>query len=150
MAPRSGGTALARSLAFALLALAAALAPSATARAADPWAVFAETGTIEIVTRDADGEPRETPLWIVVLDGAGWVRTNDSRWLANIRRGSPIELRAEGEVLRVGAEERPDPADYDRVEAAFREKYGWVQRVLSAFRMRRPTVLRLTALPGEA
>jgi hypothetical protein len=140
---------VARSSALALLALVAALAAASPARGADPWAVFARTGTIEIVTHDADGELRETPIWIVVLDGSGWVRTNDSRWLANIRRGSPIELRAEGEVLRVSAEERSDPADSERVEAAFKEKYGWVQRVLSAFRMRQPTVLRLTALAGS-
>ena len=98
---------------------------------------------------DADGDARETPIWIVVLDGAGWIRTNDSRWLANIRRGSPIELRAGEATLRVQAEEVDDPAQEERVEAAFKAKYGWMQRVISAFRMRRPTVLRLSALPGE-
>jgi len=131
------------------LALGAALAWAAPARAEDPWAIFAETRTIEILTHDEDGELRETPVWIVVLDAAGYVRTNDSRWLANIRRGSPIELRAEGVTLPVRAEERDDPAEYERVEAAFRAKYGWVQRVMSSFRMRRPTVLRLSALSEE-
>jgi hypothetical protein len=130
------------------LALGAALAFSAPARGADPWAVFAETGTVEILTRDEDGDLRETPIWIVVQGEAGYVRTNDSRWLANIRRGSPIEVRAEGAVLPVRAEEQGDPADQERVEEAFKAKYGWVQRVMSSFRMRRPTVLRLTALPG--
>ena len=105
---------------------------------------------IEIVTRDEGGEPRETKVWIVVVDDAGWVRTNDSRWLANIRRGSPVAIRAKQVELPVRAEERSDPAEFDRVEAAFQAKYGWLQRLMSAFRTTRPTVLRLTPLRAEA
>ena len=140
---------MARLVSLRVLALGVALALASPARGADPWAVFAETRTIEILTHDEDGDLRETPIWIVVLDGAGYVRTNDSRWLANIQRGSTVELVAEGVTLRVRAEEWADPADYARVEAAFKEKYGWLQRVMSSLRMGRPTVLRLTALPGS-
>lgn len=132
-----------RLLPLALAALAVVSTAPWAARAGDPWPVFAETGTIEIVTHDEDGQPRETPVWIVVLDGGGYVRTNDSRWLANIRRGSPVALRAEGVELAVHASERSDPAEYARVEEAFKAKYGLVQRVMSALRMRRPTLLRL-------
>ena len=104
---------------------------------------FVETGTIEIVTTDEDGELRETPVWIVVLDGQGYVRTNDSRWLANIRRGTAIEIRAEGTALPVSAEEVEDDDTKARVEEAFKEKYGGMQRVMSFFRISEPTVLRL-------
>ena len=104
---------------------------------------FDETGTIRIVTLDADGATRDMPVWCVVLDGAAWVRTNDSRWLANIRRGSPIELRAAGLELPVTAEEVEDPALLARVEEAFKAKYGLIQRVMSFFRMSEPEVLRL-------
>jgi len=41
------------------------------------------------------------------------------------------------------AEETADPATSDLVEAAFKAKYGWMQRIMSALRMREPTVLRL-------
>lgn len=132
-----------------LVGLGVALAWASPARAEDPWPVVAETGTIEIVTRDEDGALRETHVWIVVVEQAGYVRTNDSRWLANIRRGSPVALRAEGADLPVRAEERSDTAEYDRVEAAFKAKYGWLQRLMSTFRTTRPTVLRLTPLHGE-
>jgi hypothetical protein len=126
----------------ALLALALLAATPASAR---DWAAFAETKTIEIETRDEDGDPRETKVWIVVVDGAGYVRTNDSRWLANIRRGSSIELRAGETTLAVGAVEVEDQATRDRVEEAFKAKYGAVQKIMSFFRIKEPTVLRLEA-----
>jgi len=105
---------------------------------------FVETGTIEIVTTDEDGELRETPVWIVVLDGQGYVRTNDSRWLANIRRGSPVTLRVGANEMTVAVAENEDPRVYDRVEEAFKTKYGFMQRVMSTFRISTPTVLELT------
>jgi len=129
-------------LAGALLAL-AWLFPAAAA-AAD-WAPFAETKTIEIETQDEDGEARETKVWIVLVDGTGYVRTNDSRWLANIRRGSAIEIRAGETTLAVGASEVEDEATRERVEEAFKAKYGAMQKLMSFFRISEPTVLRLEA-----
>ena len=129
-------------LAGALLAL-ALLFPAAAA-AAD-WAPFAETKTIEILTSDQDGDARETKAWIVVVGGTGYVRTNDSRWLANIRRGSAIEIRAGETTLAVGASEVEDEATRERVEEAFKAKYGAMQKLMSFFRISEPTVLRLKA-----
>jgi hypothetical protein len=77
------------------------------------------------------------------VDEAAFVRTNDSRWLANIRRGSGVRLRLEGSERAVTCEEVSDPARRAAVEEAFKTKYGFVQRVMSVFRMREPTVLRL-------
>ena len=145
-------------LAGALLALAWLFPAAATA--AD-WAPFAETKTIEIETQDEDGDRRETKAWIVVVGGTGYVRTNDSRWLANIRRGSPIEIRAGETTLAVGAAEVEDQATRDKVEEAFKAKYGAMQKLMSFFRISEPTVLRLEAcllapisrsrrIPGES
>jgi len=130
-------------LAGALLAL-ALLIPAGVAAAAE-WAPFAETKTIEIHTQDEDGEARKTKVWIVVVDGTGYVRTNDSRWLANIRRGSTIEIRAGETTLAVGASEVEDEAVRDQVEEAFKAKYGAMQKFMSFFRISEPTVLRLDA-----
>jgi len=122
------------SLAFAL----------ALAAAADgDWQPFASADVVRIVTQDEDGAERDTKVWFVVVAGDGFVRTNDSRWLANIRRGSPVSLRLEETERSVGAEEVAEPAVAAAVEAAFRAKYGLVQRVMSFFRVREPTVLRL-------
>jgi hypothetical protein len=133
----------------ALLALAVA---AAAARAGTDGAPFAEADVVRIVTRDADGDERDTSVWIVLVDGNLYVRTNASRWLANIRRGSSVALRLDETTRPVSAEEVSDPAAIARVEAAFREKYGTMQRVMSFFRLREPTVLRLreSAQPARA
>jgi hypothetical protein len=129
-------------LAGALLGL-ALLIPAGAASA--DWAPFAETKTIEIHTQDEDGKARETKVWIVVVDGTGYVRTNDSRWLANIRRGSTVEIRAGETTLAVGAGEVEDEAIRDKVEEAFKAKYGAMQKFMSFLRISEPTVLRLEA-----
>ena len=48
----------------------------------------------------------------------------------------------------MSAEEVNDPALRGAVEEAFRAKYGFVQRVMSFFRVREPTVLRLREGPS--
>ncbi len=127
-----------------LLVAAALVALSASPAAAEgEWAPFAEADVVRIVTQDEAGDERDTPVWIVVVDGAAYVRTNDSRWLANIRRGSRVALRLDSTTRPVSAEEVGDPAVTARVEAAYKAKYGFVQRVMSFFRVREPTVLRL-------
>jgi len=120
----------------------------ATAGAADSfdWAPASEDSVVEILTSDADGSLRETPVWIIVLDGAAYVRTNDSKWLGNIRRGTAVRLRVREVETQVGTDEVKDAALKARVEEAFKTKYGFTQRVMSLFRMSEPTVLKLTAL----
>jgi hypothetical protein len=110
------------------------------------WTPANEESVVEILTSDVDGSLRETPVWIVVLDGAAYVRTNDSKWLANIRRGSAVRLRVRDVESAVAAAETQDAALAARVEEAFKTKYGFTQRVMSLFRMSEPTVLKLTAL----
>jgi hypothetical protein len=120
----------------------------ATAVRAEPfdWTPAQEDAVVEILTSDADGDLRETPVWIVVVDGAAFVRTGDSKWLANIRRGSLVRLRMRGDERAVEAREITDTAVAARIEQAFQAKYGLVQQVMSFFRVTEPTVLRLTAL----
>jgi hypothetical protein len=109
------------------------------------WSRFQEASVIHVVTHDEDGDLRDTPVWIVTFDGHGYVRTNDSRWLANIRRGSSVALRLDEKEFSVTAREPNDSALDHRVEEAFAGKYGLTQRMMSMFRMREPTVLELTA-----
>lgn len=115
------------------------------------WQPFAEQDVIEIITEDPDGDIRETKIWIVVLDGTGYIRTNNSRWLANIRRGSPVSLRSEEWESRVTATEIDDDQVDEEVESAFKSKYGLMQSVMSFFRISDPTLLELTlAGPTES
>ena len=137
---------LVAALVLAASAAAASDSVSEPASKAD-WSPAREESVVEIVTTDADGELRETSVWIVVLEDAGYVRTNDSAWLANIRRGSPIRLRAGTLEQSVRASEIDDAATRERVEEAFKAKYGTFQRMMSALRMREPSVLQLTPAP---
>ncbi len=109
------------------------------------WQRFQDQDVIEIVTHDEDGSLRETSIWIVTFDGHGYVRTNDSRWLANIRRGSTVALRLDEQEFAVAARELDDDAINARVEEGFKQKYGFTQRVMSVFRMTEPTLLELSA-----
>ena len=132
-----------RSLVRGLL-FAALMGSGASADDNSEWTgPFAEVGTIHILTQDADGGVRDTKVWIVTSHADAWIRTNDSRWLANIRRGSPIDLRTDEVSQPVAAVEVADASEAERVEALFKAKYGWVQRVMSALRISEPTVLRL-------
>jgi hypothetical protein len=129
---------------WACLLLAAALAPSARAAELD-WRRFQDEDVIEVLTHDENGALRETSVWIVAFDDHGYLRTNDSRWLANIRRGSSVALRIGEEQFAVSAREPDDAALTARVEEQFKQKYGVTQRVMSFFRMREPTLLELTS-----
>ena len=120
------------------------LAGAVQASALD-WQRFQDTDVIEIVTHDEDGALRETSVWIVTQGDHGYVRTNDSRWLANIRRGSGVALRLGEQEYAVSAREPNDAALSARVEEQFKQKYGFMQKVMSAFRFREPTVLELIA-----
>ncbi len=113
------------------------------------WAPFEEEGVIRILTRDDDGDLRDTKVWVVVDGGSGFVRTNASRWLENIQRDPEVQVRVRGTDYLMRAEEVRDEAVRDRVEDAFKRKYGFVQRTMSLLRLREPTVLRLVPRMSE-
>lgn len=106
------------------------------------WASVADEEVPEIVTLDPDGDLRETKLWLVVVDDAGFLRTSGTRWLANIQRDPNVVLRIGGAAHPLRADPVGDPALVARVEAAFRAKYGFQDRMVGIF-PGEPTILRL-------
>jgi hypothetical protein len=134
------------------LALAALAAPvlAAPVRAEPPdREVLARAGVVEVVTRDADGDLRETKVWIVLVNGVPYLRTSGSRWLENLRRDPDFVLRVEGHDYALRAEEVPGDAIVDRVDRATLEKYGWQERLIHVFRVRKPEILRLLPREGD-
>jgi hypothetical protein len=97
------------------------------------WEAANEHSVIELVTVDPDGDLRVTKVWLAVQDGHGWVRTNDSRWFGNIGRDPEILLRIDGRDHPIRARVELDPAVRERVDAAFREKYGWQVKWMEFF-----------------
>jgi hypothetical protein len=94
------------------------------------WAAVADEGVPEVVTVDPDGDLRETKLWIVVLDGQAFIRTGDTRWFRNIERDPDVTLRIAGVAYPLRAEPVIDGPLRDRIHAAFREKYGFQDRLV--------------------
>jgi hypothetical protein len=123
--------------------IAIVLSASGSQSAGFDWTPFQQEDVIHVLTHDEDGALRDTNVWVVVVDGAGFVRTNGSRWLENIQRNPEVQVRVRGYDYLMRAEEVKDGALKERIEDAYKEKYGFVQRTMSFFRFRDPTVLRL-------
>ena len=117
------------------LPLVALLALSTSAAMADEvdWEAANAHGVIQLVTVDPDGDVRETSVWLAVVGDRGYVRTNDSRWFQNIERDSELLLRIDDTDIPIRAEPQTDLALWERVDDAFREKYGWQVRMLEFF-----------------
>lgn len=133
--------ALAAAVAFLLASPAAALEAGFP-----PWEKFADVDVIDIVTSDADGSLRETPLWFVMVDGAPYLRTSASRWLANIERGSEVVVHIEGLEYNIAAVVVEGTKIVEKVDAASLEKYGWQERALF-LRFSTPDILKLVPRP---
>jgi hypothetical protein len=114
------------------LGIALALALPAAARAID-WNAAAGVEVPEVVTADPDGETRTTNVWMVVVDGEGYLRTGDTRWFANLERDPDLVLRVEGTEHPLRAFFVTDAPLRGRVIQAFRDKYGWEDRLLGVF-----------------
>ena len=130
----------------AILAV-AALAAAAAAAQAPGWAKLADLETVEVVTTDPDGDARTTTVWLVVVDGQGYVRTGSTRWGDNAQRDPRLALLAGGERFELRAEPVEDDALRARIAEAFRAKYGFEDAMLSWVRGGRPRIMRL--LPRE-
>jgi hypothetical protein len=128
---------------LALLAACASTPPPAESTQPVVWDRVAGEETAEIVTRDSDGAPRETTVWLVVVNGDGFLRTSASRWFGNIERDPDVVLRIGGAAHPLRAERVADPALAARVQAAFREKYGFSDRALGWIGLRGANLLRL-------
>lgn len=111
------------------------------------WTALSEVGVIEVMTLDADGDVRTTPVWFVLLDGEPYLRTSGSTWLENLRRTPNFRLVIEEREYQARAEEVPGEEIVARVDAASLEKYGWQERLIHVFRLSPPDILKLVPVP---
>ena len=129
------------------IAIGIAVLLASAARGEQPdWEILGGEKVIEVITQDADGDVRETKVWFVLLDGEPYLRTNDSRWLENLRRDAVCRLRFEGGgEYEFRTDEVAGDEIVDRVDDASAEKYGWQESLIHPFRMSKPEILRLEA-----
>jgi hypothetical protein len=121
--------------------------PPPTAETPLDWEAVADERVPTIVTRDPDGDERVTKLWVVVVDGQGLIRTGNSRWFRNMERDPNVVFWIGGHAHPLRVELVTDESIEKRANAAFREKYGWEDWILSPFGEPDDNVLRL--LPRE-
>ena len=126
-------------------ALLVAVATPASAAPPVDWNAVADIEAIEIVTLDADGNPRETSVPMAVWKGHGYVRTGRSGWLADVERDPDVRVRIAGAEHLLRAVRVRDSETYEGVTQAFREQEGLWDAFLGLFRGLRPvpTILRL-------
>jgi hypothetical protein len=132
-----------RSLARLAFCAALALPLAGTATPSPDWDAVADVGTVEVITHDEDGEARETKIWLVVLDGQGFIRTGSSRWGENVERDPDVVLRIDGAEYPLRAEFIENDAHREQIVAAFRDKYGWVDGLLNVVRGSHPKIMHL-------
>lgn len=141
-------------LALAAVAFAASLGIGAPASAASPppdWEQVADVGTIQIRTTDENGTVRERTIWLIVLEGQGYVRAGGaSGWDSNIDAVPEVEVQIDDVWYELLATRIPEGETYDAVKAAMRAKYGLSDAIIGIFRNvgGTPRILRLDAVPG--
>lgn len=119
------------------------LAAVPIAAAAPDWNAVKDVGTVYIVTTNEDGSARDTKIWLVVVDGQGYVRTGSTRWKANVDRNPDVTLRIEEAEYPLRVEFVTDPELCTRVEQAFRDKYGFSDSFIGIFRPGDSNIMRL-------
>jgi hypothetical protein len=127
---------------IARLGALAAFAIASPATAVD-WSPHADERVVEVVTHDEDGGERTTKIWLVVVDGAAYIRTGNTGWGGNVERDPEVRLLTASGDYDLRVEFVTDAATRDAVTAAFREKYGWSDRLISPFRGRNPKIMHL-------
>lgn len=113
------------------------------------WTAVADQRVPVIATRDPDGSERVTKLWLVVVDGQGLIRTSNTRWFRNIERDPNVVLRVGGHSHPLRAELVADESLEESAHAAFREKYGWQDRLIHPFGEPDGHVMRLVPREQE-
>ena len=80
------------------------------------------------MTSKEDGSERETKVWLVVVDGQGYIRTSQgTTWGGNVERNPDIALRIEGSEYPLRAVFVEDAAGMHN-EAAWSAHTGeWLQ-----------------------
>lgn len=131
---------------FARLLLAVVWLCCTTVASAQPinWYAVADVKTIVTITVDEDGTTRETTIWLVVVDGQGYIRTSGwTEWGKNIQRNPDIGLRIGETEQLVRASFVTDEGLRQRIVDTFREKYGWFDGFLNIFRRGSSLIMRL-------
>jgi hypothetical protein len=117
------------------------------------WAVFfgwksvsrGAQETVVLHTGTVGHEDHFATLWVVDDGPRVWIRAENRarRWLGPVRVNPNVELRRAGRTYRYRAVAFDDPDAVAYVDALFRKKYGFADRVREALGARDPLPIRL-------
>ena len=113
---------------FLVVPLACASTPVSTSPL--DWAEADERWSIHVVTVDPDGNDRVTRIWMAVEGGDGVLRTNDSRWWANLQREPKIRVRHGGADYAFAVKLVTEQSEKVRIDEVFLEKFGGWERMM--------------------
>jgi hypothetical protein len=88
-----------------------------------------ERWSVHVLTWDDDGDPRKTRVWIAAVQGTPYLRTLQTKWWANIERGSNVQIQSGDYVYPVSIERIDDPSMRIEIDVAFSAKYGWLGKL---------------------
>ncbi len=108
------------------------------------WASLTEVETVQVLTTNEDSRVRDTTVWLVVVDGDGYIRTGGTAWGDNVVRDPEIEVSIEGTTYPLRAHFVEDDGLRQRITDSFGEKYGFADSLIGLFRGDRPKIMRLT------
>ena len=135
-----------RLIRISVLTLAMVLLGAFTAQAQKPdWGAVADTETVEVLTEDEDGSLRVTTVWLLVLDGEGYVRTGGTSWGENVVRSEKLTLRIDENEYPLSVEFEEDEDLRARIKQGFRDKYGWSDGLIGWIRGSHPLHMRLVS-----
>ena len=111
-------------------ALACASGPVPVTQEPIDWTAADDHWSLHIVTVDPTGDERVTRIWLAIVDGAGTLRTGDSRWWKNLERDANARIRLLEVEYPVHVEFVNEHEQKARIDDAFGEKYGWLERAM--------------------
>jgi hypothetical protein len=117
------------SISILSLAIFACATPTTSPEPID-WQAANERWSVHVVTVDPDGDERVTRIWLAMVGDETMLRTNDSRWWQNIVRNSKCSLRLDRTDYALYTDPVVAPEERVRIDEAFLEKYGWMERML--------------------
>jgi hypothetical protein len=100
---------------------------------------------IRIVTRTADAKKHRATIWVVVVDGAVFVRSFtgfNGRWYQNILANPRADLEVAEKTIHVKAVPVREPTLIEKVSTAYLEKYRFSPYAKHIVQLL-PTTLRL-------
>ncbi len=91
---------------------------------------------VTLETRDAEGQPQRTRLWVVDHQGHAWLRSGapESDWFLRLEADANVSVTRNGTTAAYRAEPVRDPGMRDRIHALMAEKYTFAERFIAATR----------------